>query len=226
MPQVPIPAPLRSSPGSRSLRPRRYVSLLIRACKALIDDTPSQEFFDVNENSVSYTPVLPSNSQVFIYVSDSNGAEAWSNTVHMLSALRIDIFSEFTNLDSFRSRSAMAIRPASVLLLLTRKHRTTRQLTTRQLRILQLTTRQPRTLRLTTLQLRTPKLTTCQPTTFQMMSRPPTTLRPTMLILRIRVPLRTTPPIQAPLLRPLAPASKWIFNFHARKEFALTRTSQ
>lgn len=115
-------------------------------------------------------------------------------------------FSEFPNLNSLRSRSAMAIRPASVLLHLTRRHRTTRQLTTRQ----------PRTLQLTTLQLRTPKLTTRRPTTPQLMSRPPTTLRPMMLILRIRVPLRTTPPmmhplqapLQAPLLRPLAPASK------------------
>ena len=120
-------------------------------------------------------------------------------------------FSEFPDLNSLRSRSAMAIRPASVLLHLTRRHRTTRQP-----RTLQLTTHQLRTHQLTTLQLRTPKLTTRQPTTPQLMSRPPTTLRPMMLILRIRVPLRTTPPmmhplqapLQAPLLRPLAPASK------------------
>src|SRR5258706_13094323 len=115
-------------------------------------------------------------------------------------------FYDFPNLNSFRSRSAMAIRPASVLLLLPRKHPPTLQLTTRQLRTPKLTTRQ---------------LTTRQPTTFQLMSRPPTTLRPTMLILRIRVPRRTMPPMppippippmmhphQAPLLRPLTPPSK------------------
>ena len=181
---------------------------------------------------MSYTPALPSNSQVFIYVSDSNGAEAWSNTVRILPAFRSGIFSEFPNLNSSRSRSAMAIRPASVPPLLTKEIHTTRQRTTRQRTTRRLTTRRLTTRQLTIRRLTTRRLTTHHPTTLT--SRPPTTPRPMMLILRIKVPLRMTLPMlhphQAPLPRQprtlTPPPSKRICDIHTRKEFALTCTPQ
>lgn len=64
-----------------------------------IENIFSQEFYDVNGNSVSYIPVLPSGTSVLVYIEDSNGAEAWSDMVHILPALRFDIFPEFPHLD-------------------------------------------------------------------------------------------------------------------------------
>jgi len=143
----------------------------------------------------------------------------------------------------------MVIRPASVLLLLTRTLRTTLrlrafQLTALQLRAFQLTALQLRALQLTALQLRPLQCTILQRTTRHRTTRLlmsllptttlPTTTLPTMVpILRIRVRLKTTPlmthPHQARLprrSRPLTPPSKRILNIHVTKELALTYTPQ
>ena len=133
----------------------------------------------------------------------------------------------------------MVIRPASVLLLLTRTLRTTLrlrafQLTALQLRALQLTALQLRPLQCTILQRTTRHRTTRLLMSLLPTTTLPTTTLPTMVpILRIRVRLKTTPlmthPHQARLprrSRPLTPPSKRILNIHVTKELALTYTPQ
>lgn len=78
---------LCSSPGSKPLRPRRHVSPPFHVCTPT-DHNISQEFYNVYGNSVSYTPVLNSGTQVIAYVEDSNGHEVWSDVVHIPPVLR------------------------------------------------------------------------------------------------------------------------------------------
>ena len=154
---------------------------------------------------MSYTPALSSGTQVFVYVEDANGHEAWSDQVYTSCAFCI--FLEFSDLISRRSHLAMGIRPASGILPLTRTLHTPPQLMIR-----------PPTTRPPTTRLPTTRLPTTRPPTTALRTTlrttpptiPPTTPPTTMPTVRIRA-LLMIHPHRAPLphrTQPLTPPSK------------------